>query len=361
MSRFSVMHTSLSWTVRFSLFFAVLALFLPVLVSAQGQEGISITPAIIEESLDPGFEKNYRIQIRNLKSTTQTFYVFTRNISGIDEGGVPEFAVGDERTGYEIADWITLSVQEVTIDGNTATSVGFSMDVPDDASPGSHFGGVFFSVEPPELQTSGAAVGYQVASILSIRVSGDIVEKASIRQFSTNKFLYGSQNVDFTVRIQNEGNVLVRPIGPLEVYNMLGNRVGNIVFNEERRAVFPNDERTYSNIEWAGESVGFGRYEAILSPVYGEDGAIQTMSSTVSFWVLPMNIILPALAVLSVIILITYVTVRIYIKRSLAHMNQGRRIVRRRRRRNSSATLLLFVVILTVVALFLIVLLALFA
>ena len=74
-----------------------------------------------------------------------------------------------------------------------------------------------------------------------------------------------------------------------------------------------------------------------------------------------MNIIGPALGVLAVILLTVFVIVRLYIKRSLAHLNQGRRVIQRRRKGGSSQILLLTVVMLTVIGLFLVVLLALFA
>lgn len=356
-------------TLRLSLtkiLYAGLLLFVFTIIgshSAYAQEtGISITPAVIEETLDPGTEKKYTVSIHNLNASDQTYYLFTRNISGVRDGGVPVFAPNNgEVTGYELSDWITLPVTEIHLPGDGVTSVDFTMSVPENASPGSHFGGVFISVDPPKIESSGAAVGYQVANIISIRVSGDAVEKASIRQFSTSKFLYGSQNVEFLVRIENNGNVLVRPSGPLEVFNMLGNKVGTVMFNESQSGVFPNGTREFSGLKWTGDSVGFGRYEAILSPVYGDLGAKKTMSSTVTFWILPMNIIGPAFGVLAFILIITFVFVRLYIKRSLAHLSQGRRMVSRRKKGGSSATLLLFVVMLTVTALFLIILLALFA
>lgn len=330
-------------------------------VQAQGS-GVSITPAMIEETLDPGFEKQYSLTVENLNATDQTFYLFTRNISGVENGGMPVFAKdNNERTGYELSDWISLEYGEITVPSGEKQTFYFTLKVPGNASPGSHFGGVFVSVDPPKIESSGAAVGYQVASIMSIRVSGEAIEQASIRQFSTSKFLYGSQNVEFNVRIENTGNVLVRPSGPLEIYNMLGDQVGTMLFNESLSGVFPYDTRSFSNIVWKGDSIGFGRYEAILSPVYGDFGAKKTMSSTVSFWILPMNIISPALGVIALIFIVTLTFVRLYIRRSLAQLNSGRRMVRRRRRNGSSATLLVLVVTLTVIALFLIVLLALFA
>jgi len=334
---------------------------LPTFAAAQ-QSGIKISPATIEETLDPGEVNEYNVKLTNLDSKEQTYYLHTRNISGVRAGGVPIFAERNEEiTGYELADWIILPTNQITVPANGASSFSFTLSVPENATPGSHFGGVFVTIDPPEIENSGAAVGYQVANIISIRVSGEATELANIREFSTSKFFHGSQNVDFNVRIENTGNVLVRPTGPLEIYNMLGSQVANFTFNTDKAAVFPNDEREYLNINWTGDSIGFGRYEAIISPVYGDDGAKKTMSSTVSFWILPMNIIGPALLVLGTILLVVIVSVKVYIKRSLAHVNTGRRIVRQRRRNNSSATLLVLVVSLTVTALFLIVLLALFA
>ncbi len=142
---------------------------------------------------------------------------------------------------------------------------------------------------------------------------------------------------------------------------MLGNKVGAVTFNEERAAVFPESEREFTNINWTGNSLGFGRYEAILTAIYGEEGAIHTMSNSVTFWILPMNIIGPALGVLVFILIIAFIMIKLYIRRSLAHLNQGRRVINRRKQSSSSSFLLLTVVMLTVTALLLIVLLALFA
>jgi hypothetical protein len=357
------MIISLSGLLRvllLSLFvFSVGALF-PLLASAQSA-GMSISPAIIEETLDPDTQKQYKISVTNLNPVEQTYFMYTRNIASVRDGGVPVFAVSDsEQTGFELVDWITLPTNQVTVGAGEKQTIDFSMNIPADASC-SHFGGIFFSVDPPELENSGAAVGYQVANIISLRINGDCAEEASIRQFSTNKYINGSQNIDFTVRIQNTGDVLVRPSGPLEIFNMLGNKVGNVTFNPEKSAVFPSLEREYTELNWTGDSVGFGRYEAILSPGYGEAGAFKTMSSTVTFWILPWNIIGPALGVLTAILLSVFIFVRVYIKRSLAHLNQGRRVIQRRRKNGSSEMLLLSVGMLAVVALFLMVLLALFA
>ena len=339
----------------------LLVLISPSFALAQ-DVGVSISPAIIEETLDAGTFKEYSVTIKNLNQAEQTYYLSARNISGVKDGGVPIFAKENaERSGYELVEWLVLSKNQITLPPGVSERVTFTMQVPKEATPGSHFGGIFISVDPPEIENSGAAVAYQVANIISIRVSGDAAESASIRQFSTARYFHGSKNVDFSVRIENTGNVLVRPSGPLEIFNMLGQKVDTITFNDSQNAVFPSDIREF-NFNWQGEGTGFGRYEAVLSPGYGDVGAKKTMSSTASFWVLPMNIIGPALGVLAAVLLITFIMVRLYIKRTLAHLSSGgTRMVRRRKQKGMSATLLLIVVMILVTAVFLLVLLALFA
>lgn len=133
-----------------------------------------------------------------------------------------------------------------------------------------------------------------------------------------------------------------------------------ITMNEQGGGVFPMADRLFT-ATWEDEGPGFGRYEAILSMVYGEQGRQSTISSTVSFWILPMNIILPALGVLGFLLLVTFISVKLYVHKTIRDISGARRVVRRRRSGGMSALLLVTVVMLAVTALFLIILLALFA
>jgi Bacterial protein of unknown function (DUF916) len=342
----------------------VLLLTTSTTFAQESTAGMTISPAVVEpdKTLDPGSVSEYDVTVKNLNQSEQTFYLSVKNISGVAGEGTPIFSENNgEKTGMELADWVTLSTTQITLPPGVSERVGFTINVPTDAAPGSHFGSVFISVDPPEIQNSGAAVGYRVANIISIRVTGDADESANIRQFSTDRYFNGSKNIQFLARIVNTGNVLVKPSGPVEIKNMLGQTVDTFIFNENKNAVFPKSDREYK-FTWTGEGTGFGRYEAVLSPVYGDAGAKMTMSSTVSFWILPLNIILPALGILTAVLLTTFIFVRLYIRRTLAHLSQGQgRIVRRRKQKGVSGTLLLAVVMLTVTAVFMIALLVLFA
>jgi len=373
MSMLECFYYPLSFSMLFTsalkslvLLFSVCCFFFLAVYVAYAQNpnaaGIGLSPAIIEGGAIPGEVQEHPVTITNLSGARQIYYLFMRDIVGVEGAGAPIFATeNQERTGFELSEWVTLDRTEIALNPGEETTVRISIAVPENATPGSHFGGMFVSMDPPRLRSTGAAVGYEVANIISIRVAGDAIESAQIRSFSTDNFIYSRPTIDFTARIENKGTVLVRPVGPVEVHNMFGKRVALLTMNESRGGVFPLSERTFS-IKWEDEGPGFGRYEAILSMVYGDQGRQATISSTASFWILPMNIILPAAGVLALLLLIVFVVVRLYINSAIAGYAGSRRIVRRRRGRSGmSALLLVLIVMLGVTALFLVVLLALFA
>lgn len=326
--------------------------------------GVGIAPAMINEKLDPGATHSTRVEVSNLSDAHQTFYLFTRDIVGVENGGTPIFAKeNQEKTGYEMSDWINLSTEQIDLAPQAKGYVDVTIKVPNFATPGSHFAGIFVSIEPPKLRSTGASVAYQVADIVSVRVAGDVVENAEIRQFSTGNYIYGASKVDFHAKIENKGTVLVQPVGLIEISNMLGKQVASLRFNESGAFVFPHYTREFLPILWEGEGPGFGRYRAILTLSYGEQGQQKSMSTTATFWILPKDIIVPALIALGVLLLVAYVTVKLYVRRKLQVLSaHSHRIVRRRRGGGGmSALLLVVIVMLVVTALFLLVLLAVFA
>lgn len=338
-------------------------LLLPVATMAQNNAaGIGISPAVIEKLGNPNEVITETVNVKNLSQSQQTYYIFTRDIIGVEGNGTPIFASdGQEKTGYEMSEWISLGTTEVTLEPDQETPVSVTITVPEFATPGSHFAGIFVSMDPPKLRSIGASVAYQVANIVSIRVAGDVVEKATIRQFATGNYFYGQPTIDFEARVENNGSTLIRPIGPLEIDNMFGKQVASLIFNESQGAIFPKATRNFS-LTWNGDGPGFGRYEARLTLAYGERGKQSTISSTATFWILPANIILPALGVLAILLLVSYVSVRFYVRRKLKLMQTiGSRRISRRRRGSRSALLLSIIVMLVVTALFLLTLLIMFA
>lgn len=340
----------------------IVGLHFATVAYAQEASGIGLSPSLIEESADPGESITKFITVKNLSEQSQTYYLFVRDIAGVHAGGRPIYAEDDlSETGYELSNWVTLTKSRVTIPAKSEEEVGVLIEVPDEASPGSHFGGIFASQNAPNIDTVGAGVGYQVGNIVSIRVSGDALESAVMRSLQTDKYFYGTKDVTFTARVENKGNVLVRPIGPVEIYNMLGDKVVTTIMNEQKNAVFPGTIRPFEK-KWTDDTLGFGRYEAVASLVYGEAGEAQsTITNTTTFWVLPWEIIKPLLITLGVLLVVSYFFIRKIIQNQVRRLAGGRRLVRSTQTGGPSILIMLTIVMLVLTAFSLFVLLLLFA
>lgn len=356
------MESTIRLVERFFLLALLIFFLIPQVTLAQTQAGAGISPTLIERSAEPGDTIQTEVIISNLSDSEQTYYLFVKNISGVRDNGSPIYAPeGAEKTGYEMSEWAALGFEEITLASEADVVLPITINVPSDASPGSHFGGVIVSLEPPRLRRVGAGVGFEVTNIISLRIAGDILESAQIRSFATDRFIYGSPVVDFTARVENKGNVLVRPIGPLEVTNMFGERVANLVFNDALGGVFPRTVREFK-YTWEDEGTAFGRYDARLTLAYGEPSSRKTVTAVTTFWVFPMNIIKPAAIALVVVLASAYGLLRLYINRKVRAMSRGRYVVRGRGRKSATPTLtLVLIVLLTVTAFFLLALLVLFA
>lgn len=286
-------------------------------VFAQTQ-GIEIKPGIVEDRVNPGDTYRFTLSVKNLAPEERTYYVVLEDILGVNDEGLPVFAADGQATGYEISQWITPETTSVTLGAGASQSVAFVVRVPLEATPGSHFGGVFFAATPPAQGETGAAVGIQVGSVVSLRISGDIVEDARLREFSSGKSVYSAPNVDFTVRVENMSNVLVRPRGTIEITNMRGSQVAVVRVNDSGGAIFPETERIYRPM-WDHEEFAFGRYQAVLSLSYGEDSR-KSISGVSTFWVLPAKLILSVLGGLFIAALGLFLFVRSYIRKKLREM-----------------------------------------
>lgn len=275
-------------------------------------------PAIIEDRVNPGEVRDFSLSVTNIGTVERTFFFSAQDIKGVDQRGVPIFADQGEVTPFELSTWLSVPQESITIPAGETRQFPFRVAVPADASPGAHFGGVFLDVRPPKLRSSGAAIGFRVGTIVSLRIAGDVIEEARVRSFSTDKLIYNQPNVRFTTNVENMGNVLVRPYGQIKIVNMTGREVGTVRVNENVSPVFPQAERSYET-EWEREGFAFGRYQAMVSLVYGEDGR-RTITGTASFWILPVKPILYTIGGFLLIVLIMFFFVRMYIRRKLSEM-----------------------------------------
>ncbi len=196
-----------------------------------------------------------------------------------------------------LANWITVSPSSAVVPPDGAVDIPFTITVPRNASPGGHYAGILIGTQPLNATATasidGSHIGISsfISALIFVTVSGDIKEAGSIQEFATDKSFYQHPNVDFSVLFANTGNVHVRPVGQIQIYNMFGREVGTVPINQQGDLgyVLPSSTREFDE-QWQGPGslLDIGQFTAVLTLAYGTDGT-KSVSQSLMFWVLPVG------------------------------------------------------------------------
>lgn len=294
----------------------VVLFILGVFLGPLDAKALTISPPSSDYSLNPGDKVSDVIKLYNEAPYEMTVYPIAVNfMAGDDEQGAPQFYYeNDENGSYGLAQWLSFDHSPITIPSGGRENLFYTITVPADGEPGGHFGGIIMSSDPPEAKGGSVGLGAQIASIMLLRVSGDVIEQGYIEEFGflNRKRIYSHLPVNFFVRFKNEGTTHLRPAGNAFIKNMLGLPSTSIEVNSAFGSVLPDSVRKYS-FYWKKSGVnessselmkelknfGFGRYKATVVLNYGKDNKIATAERT--FWVLPWMLIIIGLIVLVIL------------------------------------------------------------
>ncbi len=301
---------------------------------AQSGLSISVTPSLIELSVEPGRTWESSVKVINNNQFDLTVYANVVNFAPQGESGqgafLPIEAGGDKTT---VAEWLTVSSDPIVIPRESSTEVPLLLTVPANAAPGGHYAAIMIGTKPPESSNITAVRTSQIVTALFFaRVTGDVIENGTIRSFRPTDFVVGSPTATFELRFENNGNVHLQPQGEIVIKNMWGATRGLIPINRETHFgnVLPNSIRKFE-FTWSGafSLTDIGRYTAEVALAYGED-ARKFSSFSTSFWVLPLKGITLALIVLFGLIFFLRFVVRSYVRRMLVlagvDPNMGKRV-----------------------------------
>jgi hypothetical protein len=280
--------------------------------TSQNATHITVAPALVEEVINPGDQYSSSIQVTNSDSNAKQYTVSVQDISGLTAGGDPIFSPA-QISDFGVSTWVSIPQTTFTVPGNATKEVSFSIAVPKDAAPGGHYGAIFINYGAKRPTSNGAGVGYQVGTLIELRIAGQDVEAASIKSFTTDKGFYEKPQVTFTTTVSDDGNVLLRPRGPISITNMFGATVATLIMNNEDDAIFPSSSRTFSAV-WNGDGMSFGKYDAIMSLTYGND-VQKTVTEMTSFWVIPIVPIVAVLGSIIFFIIIFVWSLKVYIRK----------------------------------------------
>jgi len=331
----------------FSLLTLALVLgFLSVpLVSA---DGLTITPPKFEYTVDPGETLNGIVKLTNGGETLLSLTSDVQDFVAGNETGTPSF-VSDADNSISLRSWITVNDnQPVVLEAGEKKEIPFTINIPNEAEPGGHYGAIFFQPPAGEGQV---AVVQKIGALVLIRVSGEIREEGNLNYFGTyageksDKILeelaktsfFENFPVSFAIRFENTGNTHVKPTGKIELYNFgqklssvgvetilnpqgvvidqtivdylpVNDGRGNSLANSFRRfdTTFQGEAYWYRNDDGTKEiryrGLPMGYYSAKLTLDYGSGN--ETITRDISFIVLPWKETLGGLIALAVLILL---------------------------------------------------------
>ncbi len=295
---------------------------------------LTITPPLIKNNINPGesWVSYIKVVNNNLKAIDVYTYVF--DFKSAPDGGV-EFIqqnlenaldFSEEDNQFLLSQWISIERGPIHLEPHESKRIPFSIRVPVDAEPGGHYAAILVGTKPVDkIKGTGIKISSMVSSLVMISVGGDIVERADIREFYTDKLLYPQSKVKFILRLENTGNVHIHPQGEIKIYNFWGKEVGSIPINHNTSFgnVLPKSTRKWE-FDWEGEEnlLDMGRFKATVVLTYGE-GAKETVYKSVYFWVVYWRPVLLFLAILLVIILIITISVKIYVKRAIKSVEKS--------------------------------------
>jgi len=268
-------------------------------VSAQAEIPLIVGPARQEVFVDPGDSEIVEVRFYNQSELPLNGIVRAADFVVLDKDGGPRI-IDDPALAspkYSGSAWINMPFDQITIAPGGKVAVPISISVPANAKPGGRYVAVFFEVGgqiPDSSQKAGLGVASRIASLLSIRVNGDITENAIVtRFFAPSVIEFGPVSVE--TEIFNRGDYHITPQGVITMSNMFGGLVDQVSL--EKRNIFPDNSIVYEN--QIGNKWHLGRYKLSLSGSYGEQGKV--LDAITYVWIIPWRLI--AVAILTIIII----------------------------------------------------------
>jgi len=247
---------------------------------AHAGTGLTVQPIKMSYTLTPGQSVTDSI---NLTSAGGDAVVYpsvedfapiagSNNINFLDRSG----------GATSVMDWVSIKTPtQFDFKQGEAKVVEFTITVPKNAEPGSHFGVILFNAVDKVSANQSLKIGTQVGVLVFVTVPGSHLQKGKIDSFKAPSFVQKGP-IDFTIRFENTGTVHFEPKGTITIKNMFGRTVGSALV--QGQVILPTGVRDIV-ATWPANLL-FGPYTASIN-LYDGDGDLITADS-VHFFALPI-------------------------------------------------------------------------
>jgi hypothetical protein len=307
---------------------AILSLMSPGAAQAEDSQSFSGAPSDgtvsdsarnrFDYSFDPGQSVNDFYYIENTGTLPQDIAVYSTDAFNAEDGTY-SLLEGDA-PAVGVGSWISFDGsprQLITLEPQTSKVIPFTVNIPADARPGDHVGGIIASVTSPDGQVQ---LERRVATRLYVRVSGDLQPALLVSGLSAayqpdlNPF---NGNVVLTYTVTNSGNVALSAKTVSNVSGIFGIPLSGLVtttlpelFPEGSHVVTVSVPGVWQWV-WMNAKISL---VGVVPPGASNPGVMPTAEREASTWGVPWGLL---------VLLIAAAFIYIYIR--FSRMNNERR------------------------------------
>jgi hypothetical protein len=259
----------------------------------------------------PGETIQTEVRVRNNTATSLTTETVVEDFIIEADGKTPIPVTGETNSIWSLAQWISLPSARHQLPAFGSASIPVVIRIPSDARPGGRYAMIAHQPASTDnsVQTNSASISQRVGTLVYLKVDGDVVENAALRNIIIPRLSeYGPIPISF--QLENLSDIHIQPMTTITIKDMLGRSVDTITVRSFN--VFPYTLRDFST-EW-DRVWGWGRYTAEFSTSYGSTGKVAT--AVVSFWLIPYTLVLSVL-----IVLLAIIGIGVAIRRHWKHRN----------------------------------------
>ncbi len=255
-------------------------------------QSMEVSPPSQEIKGSAGSQITVKAKLRNKSFNSINIKVRIEDFAASGQEG--QVALVD-RDSESLKSWSLLSTEYLSLKPNEQKEVTAMINIPS-GLVGGQYGAFVFSVVGSEPQAGEAALAQEVASLFLIKLAGETNENLVLTDFKIPRFLEGGP-VPMEIKFKNSGNVHSKPFGLINVKNIFGKTVKDVVVKGETN-ILPGATRVVrASLD---KKYLFGYYTAEALMNYGPKN--ESLSSTVSFYVVPVRMILVVLLIVFIFI-----------------------------------------------------------
>ena len=242
-------------------------------------------------TLEPGKTLNSNIHLINKSGDNISVELYATDGTQTNTGS---FTVKSRYAEQKyVGNWLTFETPLVDLAPNETKIIEFSITLPQTVTPGTYGGGISASPARPETASSGmagAVVASRVVTPLYITIPGEKSTSYEWKEFSH----VAEGRHSFIFNIENSGNTIIQAKGSIIISDTIGREteiplgIITILQNEKNRAAISWNKKPFAGAFRATANITF--YE--LNPATQEFEIIGEHSKSVSFNVIPWNIII---------------------------------------------------------------------